>query len=28
VSHVTIWINTDGEGALAELEELARGVLG
>ena len=27
VSHVTIWINTDGDGALAELEELARGVL-
>src|SRR6266849_2424498 len=26
VTHVTIWINTDGEGALAELEELARGV--
>src|SRR3989475_7450080 len=28
VSHVTIWINTDGDGAVTELEELARGVLG
>jgi len=27
VTHVTIWINTDGEGALAEVEELARAVL-
>src|SRR5499433_65746 len=28
VTHVTIWINTDGEAALAELEEIARWVLG
>lgn len=27
VNHVTIWINTDGEGAVAEMEELARTVL-
>ncbi|MEW6301362.1 MAG: LLM class F420-dependent oxidoreductase [Thermodesulfobacteriota bacterium] len=27
VNHVTIWITTDGEGAVAEMEELARTVL-
>jgi len=28
VTHTTIWLDTDGDGVLTELEELARKVLG